>query len=502
MFSYSPTDTTKSPFKTDSKPKRIYYLAAFIVGLLFFSFIMLQLFAGNDVSLEDNGDGGRLWCQHGLVPPAWSEVVWQPTVIDKPCSLDNHINPYAYPSSALALILASRTLHYFFTDGVTPFDIRWAGTLSAFLLGLIAATAVLVLPGTLLMRVLLVLTATLFWSDIGLLSYLNGYYAESAGFIATSLLILAVSYYTQTERHHYQAVWFLVFATLLAATIKMQMIVVFIPTLLLLLVVPQLHVQRSKIKCFIVPTLAIATIITVISFYANSFGRGHADINRYNMVFSAILVEAPSPKQALKHMGLPTSLSSYTATGFWPDDNNASQHPDFPIFQKKANRIAVLHYLINHPKIYVTMLARTIVKMSQFRVDYLSNFAGIHQLANRPAPVHYVLQLFGFNIWFILPIALITAIVMGLFRMYRYRHDAKQRTWWTLVWFQSSTVLLGLMVIPIGDGYYELAKHTTWVVWQLAPLLAALVVLIVYLITNAMLRTLFPSYFTSSPCER
>lgn len=465
--------------------------------------ILMQLFVGEDVGLANNGDGARLWCRFGMeVPERLGLDFTLAADSAEVCVQDAAVNRWTYPTSMSLLIRAALGL-----DGLTTssaeFDIRLLGVLAALSMGGLAAIATRVVPGKTGVRVGLVVLTFGLWADIGFVSYFTSYYSDPAAFIGVAALIVVVARHVRMNEHRPVDYLLVVAAALFAITAKAQLLVLVIPTIAVLLLMPWL-VGRFTRRAMVGPALAAVVILAGALSYAGADGSFYADANEYNSVFFGILAESDDPVADLAEMGLPTSLAPYAGTNFFNPSGNASGEPDYKLFQREMTRTKQLKFLAAHPGRLFSMIGTTIEAMPGFRVAYLGNYEnaaagadnaiGETRLTDRWDPMSALLKTgrTGIAVW--LPAVWLLAIGWGATVAIKRRFDGAWRSLGVTAAFVGSSALLAMLVVPIGDGYMELPKHTVLVVWLSAPLLAAIGVAMVAGTVSAWTRMPRPTH--------
>ncbi len=452
-----------------------------VVGLV----ILLQLFMGQDIGLANNGDAERLFCRFEMAVPDRGGLTFELIAESKvPCLQDAEKNAWTYPTSVEPVIRLA-----IWVDDVIGssevFDIRLLGVIWALVFGVIAGAAVLVLPGRLWMRVVLVLLTFAFWVDVGFVTYLTSYFSDSAMFAGSAALLVVVAHHGKLESHRVWHYAVYVGVVLFAITSKPLLLFALLPASLVLLVMPWLT-GRLAWRTMVLPVVSVLVMFAGAAHYLGSDGRNYADINEYNSLFFGVLAESEDPAADLAEMGLPVSVASYAGKHFFWPDGNARDHPDYRQLQEKLTRGVQLEFLIRHPDRLATMVKTTIEAMPDFRVPYIGNYDNSAtsvwdvRLAERWDPMTKLLQATrgGIALW--LPAIWLLAVGLGTAAALRWRDDPTRRSLGLLSALIGTTALLTVVAVPIGDGYMELPKHTVLVVWISAPLLVATAASIVY----------------------
>jgi len=434
---------------------------------------MTQLFAGEDVGVHDQGDGWRLWCHVGRDVPMLEDFTFTSPAGTAPACLYRPIeNRWAFPSSMDPIIRVALRVDAAVTGSADPFDLRILGIMGSLALGIIAAAAILVFPGPLLIRAAVVGLTMVLWLDIGFVTYFTSYYAEVAGLLGGAALIVALAAYVRWPGINSAAA--VVGTAVVASMAKPQTLAILAPLVVVILAAPWLG--RNGRWAAVASVAVTGILLAGALLYMSLYGSAYAEINAYDTIFSAILVESDDPAATLEAMGLPPSLAPYAGQGYWPENESAVNHPDYHLFLENASRGGTARFIATHPRILAPMMLRTLDSVPTFRPIYLGNFEGRQGVTSRPEPTTWLLGLLRpARLW--LPIVWLAAIVGGAWAAWRRRDNTTIRTWGLVAVLAGGAAAILTVTVPFGAGYVELEKHLVFAAWWTAPLLAGGIVL-------------------------
>lgn len=189
--------------------------------------------------------------------------------------------------------------------------------------------------------------------------------------------------------------------------------------------------------------------------------------NTYNLAFTVVLPHADDPVAALEDMGVDRpqaqELERFVGVPFGPEVTEAWDDPPLTAF-REAGRPAVVEALATSPSTWAAMVHRGGTTLGHLQLDYLANHVGptgpggTPRIADRPHPADVVLGGAAW-LWWLLPLAWVG---LGLWFGRRLRTSAPGAR------LDAAPAALGLLAVSVaatqlllalGDGYYELAKH-------------------------------------------
>jgi len=440
-----------------------------VVGTLVAIAALLQLFLGRDVGLADNGDGARAMCGIGLGRSGGLRSV---------LSFDWHVAApkvcqprplWAYHSSYSALLKPVVAVERLLT-GHQDFDLRVLGVTWCLLLGVAIGCLVAALPGSTRSRTALGAMIAFACLDVGFLSYFSSPYVEPGGMLGILFLMAAITAWLTSERPRFTLLLAVTTAALFTAENKSQLAVVGVAVVPLMLV-PRLKAGRRlpALTAGRIPALACAGVLILGSTsYLHSQGENLQKGNAYNVMFYSVLARSPDPARDLAEMHLPPVLAAYVGTSAW-------QHPAWfnPVFVANQHRVlargTVLRFLARHPARALDLYGLSATATTRARVGYLANYEGgakqgLAPLAHRWSPVFWALQR-------IRPVAgmALAGLWLGglgwgisaLARGWRLPgNDPSRVAAGGLAVFLALLAIGQAVVVPLGDGLYEIDKHS------------------------------------------
>lgn len=219
------------------------------------------------------------------------------------------------------------------------------------------------------------------------------------------------------------------------------------------------------------------------------------EVNRIDLVFTAILPNTDNAAAALRAMGVPAHdarvLAAYSGQYVQAEefDDKVTQSPSYDAFRDRVTLPVIARYLAGHPRVVTRMVQAATDSLPRTRVDYLANFragdADGRQLASRPEPTNLVVRvLTGAGTAWIWLLWLLVAVVSAT--MLARRNPSGRVLWVTLM----TLALLAAMSLlaALGDGFHELAKHLVIAAYFNALLIGGLVGLLLGLVIERAAR--------------
>ena len=338
------TDATPTHPPPESEPagtsgglrtRRSEIIVAIAMGIVVTVLSLAQLFAGEDIGLHDNGDGWRVWCHMGRGVYGLEEFTFTSEAGSAPnCPYRPAYSQWAFASSMDPIIRVAIDVDAAVTGSSDETDIRTLGVLGSLAFGVIAAAAVLVFPGPLPARAAVIGLAMILWLDVGFLSYLNSYYSEAAAFVGGVALVVALA-------GHFRwpgiiSVIAVVVTALVASMAKPQTLAILAPLVVVLIAAPLL--RGGGKRGLIASVVGSGVLVVAALLYMQSYGAVYAEINAYDTLFTAALVESDDPAADLETLGLPPSFLPYVGTGYWPYDQAARTIPRLPHLRREGQQ--------------------------------------------------------------------------------------------------------------------------------------------------------------------
>ncbi len=472
--------TSTAPDGRFTPPLRRYRLSelgiAASLGLLGTMAALLQLFLGQDVGLADNGDGFRLMCHFDLLKAA--------DVIASPLVLNYDPQPYGcppdlvYPSSQTWLVRPALWVYRLRYGASAGFDLRYLGPVHSALFGLLLAGLYLALPGRRSVRALTTALAGVLLADITFVTYFVSPFSEPATFLGLLGLVAATAWYVRARRIPVLAVAAVVAATGFLVLAKSQTFVfaVLVAPILLSRTVdagPLRGVWRGRV----IPAGACAVLLATSGAYLLKQPAFADRVHNHHVVFFTLLVDSPDPESTLRSLGAPTGLVRYRGTGYFdPQVAGKDEDVEYREFQRVVNPRQLVLYLASHPRHWVPLVRAGAQAVSELRTPYLSNYPTPHPqdelLAPRPNPVERLFGAVAPASWPALPLVWLAAMIVGAVALFRRSWCSEARALGAVCYLLAATALSQVLVALVGDGYYELVKHTVLAGYASALLLA------------------------------
>lgn len=435
-----------------------------MLGALGTTAVLLQLFLGTDVGLADNGDGFRLMCTFHLTKRV--DVLANPLelhYVSVPVGCAPALN---YFSSMQWLVAPGRALYRLRYGAEAGLDLRVLGVVGAVVQGAALAGLYLGLPGGRLRRGVTVGLAALLLADISFATYFVSPFSEPAAFLGLLVVTACVAWYLRAPRRPVVPLVALTAAGVFLCLAKSQtapFAALLLPVLLLRAV--PLGRRAGPWAGRVAPALAALVLVGVTATNLAQTPAFFSEVNVHNLVFRTLLPDDADPAGALRALGAPASLLRYEGTGYFdPPAAGKATDPDYAVFQNRVTRGVVLRFIAEHPGHWLPLLRAGARAAPVLRVDYLSNFPTPRSpqdfLAPRPDPARRLLALLGPASWPLLPLAwLVTALVSAVVALRRSSPPGRRATA-AASYLLAAGALSQVLVALLGDGYYELVKHT------------------------------------------
>ncbi len=444
---------------------------------------LLQLLWGQDIGLADNGDGFRLMCHFQLLKSV--DVIGSPLVLHYDPTPYGCLPELTYLSSQEWLVRPAVWAYRLRYGADAGFDLRYLGLVHAAVFGLLLAALYLALPGRRRVRVLATVLAGVLLADVTFVTYFVSPFSEPAAFFGLLAVVAAAAWYVRVSRRPLVALLAVAAATVVLVLAKAQTSVfaVLVSPVLLSRTV-EIGPLRGPWRGRLVP--GTACVLLLVTAAANLVHQPafFAQVNKHNVVFHTLLVDSADPESTLRSLGAPTGLVRYRGTGYFDPSTAGKEHDaEYRQFQRVVDRRTLLTYLAKNPDHWGPMLRAGAEAVSELRTSYLSNYpvprSGGDLLAPRPNPTERLLGAVGTASWPVLPVLWLAALVAGAVLLLRRSSDAHQRALGGTCFLLAGTALSQVLVALVGDGYYELVKHTVLAGYATALLLAVAIAALV-----------------------
>lgn len=436
--------------------------------------VLLQLFWGQHIGLADNGDGFRLMCHFDLVKRV--DILASRLVLYYAPATYGCRPELAYVSSQQWLVWpALRAYQLRYESG---FDLRVLGVLHSALFGLLLAALYRALPGPGRSRVVTVVVAGVLLADVAFVAYFVSPFSEPAAFLGLLAVVAATAWYIRAKGTPWVPLLLLALATAFLVLAKSQTFV------FALLVAPVLLSRTVETRTLSGPwrgrvAPAVACVVVLATAAGNLLQQPpfFVEVNNHNLVFHTLLVDSPDPEAVLRSLGVSEDLVRYRGTGYFsldPAERDADRQ--YQEFQSAVDRRDLLVYLAARPGHWPNLLQAGAEAVSELRPDYLSNYAEPRprddRIAPRPNPTERLFGWLGPVSWPLFPVVWVVALVVGALALFRRATSPEGRALGAISYLLGATALSQVVISVVGDGYYELVKHTVLAGYATALLVA------------------------------
>lgn len=291
---------------------------ALVAGVLCLLAILTAtgLLFGSPVGAGDNGDGGRLYCGAGLVPATPDQHAnWKGGVVMR---FDRGAQcPEPLPSSAEPILRAAT-----YGSG-NDWSLTRLGWLYAVLAAAVTTLAAFATTGAGLARTLALVPMLAPLAEPDFARFFLSTYAEPAGLLGAFVLACGVGVVAVTGRTHRpeRLIGLLLVAGggLLAATAKAAYAPLLVTAFVVCAVVA-VAVRRTgprwsdRLAGPLIAVLALVAVIAPLSAALNWQSRGYPGVNAYDLTFTTVLTEIPGAAVAL---GLPASAAEHAGDSYY-----------------------------------------------------------------------------------------------------------------------------------------------------------------------------------------
>lgn len=211
--------------------------------------------------------------------------------------------------------------------------------------------------------------------------------------------------------------------------------------------------------------LSLLLLIAMSLYFRFGVPNQYAQFNRFNSVFSGILLSSPDPETDLNEMGIDPKFATLAGFDYWEVNENLILSEEFEqAFFEKVTFIEITEQYWRHPHYLIDQLSRAIRKGVFLASDELGHY---EKTASFPALTHSQ----KFNLWsnlrstpvfgsLLLSILFyminLLSIYIKRFRLDRGRSNIVQSEIHFCIVLASILVLFAAL---IGDGQNEIIKH-------------------------------------------
>lgn len=207
-------------------------------------------------------------------------------------------------------------------------------------------------------------------------------------------------------------------------------------------------------------------LLVAMSLYL-SFGvpKQYAQFNRFNSVFSGILISSPDPAADLNEMGIDPKFAALAGKDYWEVDEELILSDEFEqAFFEKVTFIEIIKQYLRHPQYFIDQISRAVRAGVFLASDELGHY---EKTASFPPVTHsqkfsYWSNFRSAPVFGSLLVSLLFYLI-NLFSIYikRFRLDRSQSNILRSE-IHFCTVLASLFIFftaVIGDGQNEIIKH-------------------------------------------
>lgn len=474
--------TVVGPPPVRSQPRRLATVAA-ATGAAWTAIVAARLFVGGTVGMGDQGDARRLLCQLGVrsttpfnestsafVHPTWVAHQWY----GEACSADGAGG--VFRSSQLWLL--SMAKHLTAPLGLPgALDLRAQGVLCAFLVGLVVAALVVVLPGRLALRVTIASLVGLLAADSMVAQFFISPYSEPLellGALALCPALLAMWRRGHTTWPSLAAVGFLATVVIGAKTQAAALL----PALVVAVLWLPHHRPRRRRDASVpsdwprlrarlqwsaarLPGLALcALLFGVTAYFVGTGPVGLTQQDVYAEVFGQILRHSDDPAADLRSLGADPKLAD--AAGTNPESAKAATlRPEYLKFREDVTHADIVKFYVTHPLRLIPTAGDGLTGVAHWRQDYLGSY--LPDSGERPGAIENRIGVYGGifrNAWQPLLVIFWLATLYVGFSTARHRSlGSEEQALGRLAVFVALGSFFEFWAVMISVGYPDLYKH-------------------------------------------
>lgn len=435
-------------------------VAAFGVFTLSLVLLLLTVWCGRLVGLADNLDFPRYTCPAGLSPDSAGKSNVVPVrLVSSSCDVGDYrssVSPVLWTLHGVNRVLG--------VDGVPIRELSVVlGVVACLGWGLFAWTLMSTAgrrPAVLLLCLGMVVAST----QVNFSSYFGSVYAEGLVFALAPWLLGALV--LVVHRPEKLSGWLVV--GLVVALIALTKPATGVLPLVVWAVICG-TVLLARRRPHVVGASVVGGLAVLVFLFAATvqFPASARDVNRINLVFTAILPNTSDPVAALRAMGLQErdarALAAYSGRYVLVDqgDEKVTQSPRYGAFENDVSVARISAYLMLHPAVATRLVDVATKAIPDTRVGYLGNYQNSRgdgqRLAQRPEVINAIARLVSHGgslaTWFLwLFVAVASAVALAR------AHDPAGRPV-PLVLLALCTLAAASLLAALGDGFQELEKH-------------------------------------------
>lgn len=459
---------------------------AALTGALWAVIAIVRMLWPGPVGLADAGDGPRVMCQVGAMPP-------NPATGSSPEYLALHWPAHrfygetcgvpatgeTYRSSQLILLRVAAWVGSLVSipPGV---DLRVLAVLCSLLVGIGVGLLVLALPPSLAppKRVFVASVVGLIMVDSGIARFYASPYTETAALVGILLMCPALLWLFRQRRYTWGAMLAVAGTGTFAMLAKTQMVSLLPALVVALLLRPSLPentslswarsiVRRSRLRQWLwlrLPALLIVAAVTAVG--VGTLGnqpKRYAEINAYSQVFTTMLPMSPDPENDLRWFGLDPALARGAGTNIYSPDTVAYD----PAYENLSDTVTlgkVVMFYVSQPGRFVKLADAGLTGMSGYGTEtYMANYpesSGEPPFAreSRIAVVSWIMSAYRVMPW-LFAVQWLAVLVICLLAARRWRDVPARSSTGMLGLFLLTALSLQFWAIMMTEGNNEIFKH-------------------------------------------
>ena len=366
-----------------------------ILAVLIAAFILaFQLLIEPITGVADNGDFHRVTHPLGLYSTSDSYEDRYFNYLERYWQFGPH-ESRGFFSSQQVLILLGLGLNSLVMKSAF-FDIVSMGLVHSFLL----LPAIALLTFTLINRLGkfrgLIILALIFiiFLDSGYITYFNTFYSEAIAilslfYLATASITLLNQELPKRARVSLLIIFYLFALLFITSKNQFALLAPFLAWIGYRLGVSVLKAQESR---WII-ALSVTLLASMSVYFILGVPKQYAQFNRFNSVFSGILVSSPDPHTDLVEMGIDPKFATLAGKDYWEVDPDFILSEDFQIaFFDKVTFFDIFKQYLRHPEYFADQILRAVQSSVFLASDELGHY---EKTAGFPPITHS----HKFNLW-------------------------------------------------------------------------------------------------------
>lgn len=445
--------------------------AAVAAGLASCALILARLFVGGVIGMGDQGDGRRLMCQLGVRTSAPFNA--NPAAYLYPRWIAHHWYGEACTADAAGGVYRSTELWLLsLAKHLTPalgfrgtLDLRALGVICAVLVGLVVGALVVVLPGSIRLRIIVASLVGLLAADAAVAQFFVSPYSEPVELIGALALCPALIALWRKGHTTWGGIALVVFVSTAVIGAKTQAAALLPALLLALLWLPHgpgpFRAGRAAALVARIPALvACVVLLGATAFFVRAEPTGLTQQNIYLEVFGEILVHSSNRPADLRSLGADPSLAS--ATGTNPESPAAATlRPQYLAFTRNVTEASIVRFYVGHPVRLFAVGADGLRGVAQWRQDYLGSYppGSGHRAGAIEDRVGFYGLLLQHQAEPILVLLWILTLYLGVRAVRSPRLGPAERAIGRLAVFTAVAAFCEFWAVMISAGYPDVYRH-------------------------------------------